>query len=271
MKVGVAKTGNIASSLVLELLLDELAERKDLEVQVFGSGAKMTPDACRSVLSGIKPNEFDFVVYVTPNPSNPGPRELIEGLKGTPLVVVSDATGIRIKEKLAEADLGYIFITGDAIIGARREFLDPIEMSIFNGDMLTILSVTGAFRAMQEALDSAISSAKKGKINLPRLIVDGGMALKYSGLKNPYAIAKARAAYEMAEKVNELNLKACFTIKEPSEYMSLVAASHEMAREAAKLADEARELDKATDSLLRRPHSPDGAQLEKRTFADKPS
>ncbi|MFQ5815450.1 MAG: F420-dependent methylenetetrahydromethanopterin dehydrogenase, partial [Candidatus Hydrothermarchaeaceae archaeon] len=178
---------------------------------------------------------------------------------------------VGMKEELVKRNMGYVFITGDAMIGARREFLDPIEMSVFNGHMLTILSITGAFRALQEALDGAISGGNEGKIDLPRLIVDGGMALKYSGLKNPYAVAKARAAYEMAEKVAELNAKACFSLKEPSEYVPLVAAAHEMAREAARLADEARELEKTSDSLLRKPHSPEGELLEKRGLGDKPS
>jgi methylenetetrahydromethanopterin dehydrogenase len=270
MKIGVAKTGNIASSLVLELLLDERADRKDLEVLVFSSGAKMTPDACRSVLSNVKSHEFDLILYATPNPSAPGPREMIEGLKGSSVVVVGDSPGIRVKEELDKNNMGYVFITGDAMIGARREFLDPIEMSIFNGHMLAILSVTGALRALQEALDDTISSAKNGRVELPRLIVDGNTALKHSGLANPYAVAKARAAYEMSEKVAELNVKACFVLKEPSQYVPLVSAAHEIAREAARLADEARELEKANDSLLRRPHSSDGGLLEKRSLADRP-
>jgi len=270
MKLGVAKTGNIASSMVLELLLDELAERKDLEVQTFGSGAKMTPDACRQVLSEISGDEFDLIVYVTPNPTGPGPKELIEGLNGKPVIVVSDSTGIKMKERLEGEGVGYVFITGDAMIGARREFLDSIEMSIFNGHMLTVLSVTGALRALQEALDEAISSAKKGSVNLPRMIVDGKTALEYSGLKNPYAIAKAMAAYEMAEKVAKMNVKACFVLKDSKEYIPLAAASHEMARDAAWMADEAREMEKGDDSVLRRPHSPEGKQLEKRALLDKP-
>ncbi len=273
MRIGVVKTGNIASSLVLELLLDERADRKDLEVLVFGSGAKMTPEACRGVLSEVKRHEFDLVFYSTPNPSAPGPRVLIEGLKDRRIVVVGDAPGTKMKDELEKRGMGYVFVTGDAMIGARREFLDPVEMSLFNGYMLCVLSSCGAFRALQEALDGAIVRTKKGKgkVGLPRLVIDGETALRYSGLKNPYAVAKARAAYEMAEKVAELNVKACFVLKEPSSYVPLVAAAHEMAREAARLANEARELEKANDSLLRRPHASDGSILEKRGLADKPS
>lgn len=271
MRIGVVKTGNIASSLVLELLLDERADRKDLEVTVFGSGAKMSPDACRGVLAEIKRHEFDLILYSTPNVSAPGPREVINGLKNKKAIVVSDAPGIRIKEEFDKLGIGYILVMGDAMIGARREFLDPVEMSTFNGHVLCVLSATGAFRALQEALDLAIASAKKGKrVELPRLVIDGEVAVRYAGFKNPYAAAKARAAYEMLEKVAELNVKACFVIKEASRYVPLAAAAHEMAREAARLADEARELEKLGDTLLRRPHSPDGELLEKRGLADKP-
>ncbi len=269
MRIGVAKTGNIASSLVLELLLDERADRQDIDVQVFGSGAKMTKDVCRKVLSEISRHEFDLILYSTPNPSAPGPKILIDGLKGKNLIVVGDAPGIRIKDELEKGNMGYVFIKGDAMIGARREFLDPIEMSIFNGHMLTILSVTGAFRALQEALDTAIASGKEGKASLPRLVVDVEVALNHSGIKNSNALVKAKEAYEMAEKVAELNVKACFVLKDPSEYVPLVAEAHEIARKAAILADEARELEKADDTVLRKPHLPDGSQLKKRRLFEK--
>jgi methylenetetrahydromethanopterin dehydrogenase len=43
-----------------------------------------------------------------------------------------------------------------------------------------------------------------------------------------------------------------------------------MVRAAALLADEAREIEKSTDSVLRTPHSKSGATLKKRVLKDKP-
>ena len=37
----------------------------------------------------------------------------------------------------------------DAMIGARREFLDPIEMADYNGNLIKVLAGTGAFRKLQ--------------------------------------------------------------------------------------------------------------------------
>ena len=44
-----------------------------------------------------------------------------------------------------------------------------------------------------------------------------------------------------------------------------------MMREAAKLADEARELEKTQDTILRSPHSSEGAVLYKRKLLEKPA
>ena len=37
------------------------------------------------------------------------------------------------------------------MIGARREFLDPVEMADFNGNLVKVLALTGAFRKLQLA------------------------------------------------------------------------------------------------------------------------
>ena len=48
------------------------------------------------------------------------------------------------------------------MIGARREFLDPTEMTIYNSDIIKVLAATGAFNLVIEAIDEAIESVKKG-------------------------------------------------------------------------------------------------------------
>jgi methylenetetrahydromethanopterin dehydrogenase len=266
MWIGVIKTGNIASSLVLELLLDERADRKNIDVRVATSGAKMGPEDCEEVAKQIVDLDSDLILYTTPNPATPGPKKVIEMLKGKRAIVVGDAPGIKIKDTLEEAGLGYIFVKADSMIGARREFLDPTEMAMFNGEMLKVLSITGAFKVIQEEIDRAVDD----KEYLPRVIIDSDKAVSSSGIVNSYARAKAKAAYEMAEKVGELNIKGCFMQKDPEQYIETVASAHELLRAAAALADEAREIEKADDAVDRRPHSGDGKTLQKEKLFDKP-
>lgn len=271
MKVGIVKTGNIGSSLVLELLLDERADRKDIEVSVCTSGAKMAPADGQRALDGIISENPDLIIYSTPNPSAPGPLKVIDALSGQKAIIIGDAPGIKVKDRLKEAGLGYIFIKADSMIGARREFLDPIEMAIFNSDILKVLSVTGAFRIVQEEIDRTIDAIKLGEDYLPGIVVNSEVAINRSGITNPYARAKAMAAYEMAEKVGELNVRGCFVVKDPEKYVLLVASAHELLHAAAVLADEVREMEKADDAVLRMPHLPDGTRVGKRGLLEKPS
>jgi methylenetetrahydromethanopterin dehydrogenase len=74
----------------------------------------------------------------------------------------------------------------------------------------------------------------------------------------------------MAEKVADVDLKGCFMQKEMEQYIPTVATAHELLRHAAKLAEEARELEKATDTVLRTPHAADGKILSKTVLLAKP-
>jgi len=93
---------------------------------------------------------------------------------------------------------------------------------------------------------------------LPRLIIDTDEIRETSDFKNPYAKAKAMAAYELTKRIAEINVRACFVEKEKEKYIPLVACAHEIAQVAARLAEEAREIEKYSDTLVRRPHSKDG-------------
>ncbi len=272
VRVGVLKTGNIATSLLVELLLDERADREDIDVKVVGTGAKMTKEQAE-VIGKLLEFAPDLVIYTTPNCSLPTPKKIISILtEKKPTIVISDSPGMKIREELEKLGAGYIFVKADAMIGARREFLDPIEMAIFNADILKVLAVTGALRAVQEAIDIAIESIKvKAKeVKLPKLILDKNAVARYSGLKNPYALAKATSAYIISEEVGKLNVEACFMTKEPKDYILKVASAHEMLRIASKLADEAREIEKTNDNVLRKPHSRQGSLLEKKKLFEKP-
>jgi methylenetetrahydromethanopterin dehydrogenase len=66
------------------------------------------------------------------------------------------------------------------------------------------------------------------------------------------------AAYELAKRIDAINNRACFTEKVKEKYIPLVASAHEIARMAARLAEEAREIEKRADTVVRRPHSKKG-------------
>lgn len=261
VKVGVFKCGNIGASPLFELLLDELADRRDIKIRTVTTGSKMGVEDVEEALPKIFEFDPNLLVSVSPNPSISGPAKVREKLSnsGVPSVVISDAPGKRIKAELEKQGLGYIIITGDPLIGARREFLDPVEMAIFNSNIIKVLAITGVYRIIHREIDKLIHAIKMGlRPVLPKLIIDVNSIRDNSDFENPYANAKAIAAYELAEKIAEINLQACFIEKERDKYIPLVACAHEIAQVAARLAEEAREIEKYSDTLVRKPHSKDG-------------
>jgi methylenetetrahydromethanopterin dehydrogenase len=156
------------------------------------------------------------------------------------------------------------------MIGARRPFLDPIEMSIFNSDLLKVLAITGALALISIELNKVIMDMLEGKApTLPQLIIEAENATEAAGFSNPYARAKAIAAFELAASVSKITARACFVLKEKEEYMPLLAAAHEMMRHAARICDEAREIEKMNDTVLRRPHNVKQQILTKKALMDK--
>jgi len=276
VKVGVAKLGNIASGVMAELLLDERADREDMQTFMATSGTKLQPEDIDRVISNMKAWKPDFCIVVSPNGVLPGPTGAREQLAaaGIPVVVITDDVTTK-KEwaDIKDSKFGYIIMKADSMIGARREFLDPIEMADYNGNLVKVLSITGAFRKLQMALDDVINQVKAGKkgaeLVLPKIVMttDKAVAGEFS---NPYALAKARAAYEIASAVAMVNVKGCFMTKEWEQYVPIVASAHEMMRAAAVLCDEARELDKAADGVHRKPHKKDGVIVSKTKLISKP-
>jgi methylenetetrahydromethanopterin dehydrogenase len=266
VKIGVFKCGNIGASPLFELLLDELAEREDIKVRVVMTGSKMGVEDVEEALPKIFQFTPNLIVFISPNVAIPGPAKAREILskKDIPSIIISDGATKRVKNKLEEQGLGYIIILGDPMIGARREFLDPIEMAIFNSNIIKVLAITGVFRMLHQEIDRLITALKEGlTIALPRLVVDTDSIRDRSDFQNPYAKAKAMAAYEMAKRVAEIDQKACFVEKEKEKYIPLVACAHELAQMAARLAEEAREIEKYADTLVRKPHSKKGKPLTK--------
>ncbi len=270
VKIGIIKPGAIGTSVVLEYLLDERADRKDIDVRVYGTGAKMVVDE-ELLKAAIQANHD---LYIVAAPANVKViKKIAKKLKeaGKRVIIISDEPVKKSTKEFEEAGYGYIIVYGDPMIGARREFLDPTEMALFNAYVLAVLSATGALRIVTKAIDSVIEALKEDKEPvLPKIKLSKKRLEKEAGFSNPYALAKAIAAYEMARKVAELTSEACFKEQEPQRYIVLAAAAHEMIRYAAKLAEEARELEKPTDTLLRTPHHSSGRLLSKTKLLEKP-
>jgi methylenetetrahydromethanopterin dehydrogenase len=272
VKIGVIKCGNLGTSPVVDLVLDERADRPNIDVRGVSSGAKMSPEQIEDAVPKIMDFDPDFVVFISPNPGAPGPakaRELLSKMD-VPAIILGDAPGMGKKDEMDEQGLGYIIVQGDPMIGARREFLDPTEMASFNSDVIKVLAATGAYRVVQETLDGVIAAAESGSIELPKVVISTDVAVTAAAFKNPYAKAKAMAAYEIAQKVADIDLKGCFMTKEMEKYIPIVASAHEMISAAAKLAVEAREIEKANDSVMRKPHGAKGQTLWKTELMKKP-
>jgi methylenetetrahydromethanopterin dehydrogenase len=273
-KVGILKLGNIATSVLLEMLLDERADRLDIDVRTISSGAKLEEKSISDALAIFLKEDFDLSIITTPNASLKNPQKAIQKIteKTSNVIVISDILKKDHREDFKEKGIGFLIVISDAMIGARREFLDPTEMALFNSDLLKVLSVGGAFNVVYQKIDKVLSLIKENKkVVLPQKIITPAFAVKFAGFSNPYAEAKARGALEIAQQVAAINTEGCFKITDRLEYIAQVAAAHEMMRQAAKLADEARELEKAANKVRRQPHSYDGDVQDKRTLKEKPT
>ncbi|MEM2885155.1 MAG: F420-dependent methylenetetrahydromethanopterin dehydrogenase [Thermoproteota archaeon] len=273
VRIGFVKLGNIGTAPIVEFLLDERAERGDVSTRTVGAGSKIGTVEAEEVATKLLDFKPQAAIVLSPNAALPGPTKARQVLAeaGVPTIVVSDGPTKKVLKQLEDGGFGYIVVEGDAMIGARREFLDPVEMAIFNSDIIKVLSVTGALKAVTDEIDKVIDALKKGERPvLPRLVLDKERATEAAGFSNPYARAKAIAAYEVSRRVAAMTTEACFLVKDWERYTALAAAAHEAMRVASVLADEAREIEKACDSLLRSPHHDDGAVLSKRKLIEKP-
>ncbi|MHC1627205.1 MAG: F420-dependent methylenetetrahydromethanopterin dehydrogenase [Candidatus Nezhaarchaeales archaeon] len=272
VRIGIVKLGCIGCAPLLEYLLDERADRGDITVRVVTSGAKMTPEEAENVIKMLEPFKPQLIIIASPNAALPGPTKAREAAKAlnAPIVIITDAPAKKAASKFEEGGFGYIIVEADSMIGARREFLDPTEMALFNADIIKVLAITGVFNLIVKTIDEMISSIKRGEeVKLPKIIVNKDLALENAGFSNPYAQAKAMAAFEAARRVADLTTEGCFKVQEWEKYIPLVAAGHELMRYAAKLADEAREIEKGIDQVMRMPHRASGELAVKRKLIEK--
>jgi len=272
VRVGVIKLGCIGCAPLFEYLLDERADRGDITVRVVTSGAKMNPEEAEQLVKMLEPFKPQLIVVLSPNAALPGPTKAREAAKAlnVPVVVVSDAPAKKAVAKFEEGGFGYIIVEADSMIGARREFLDPVEMALFNADVIRVLAITGVFNTLVKAVDEMIAAIKRGEeVKLPKIVVNKDLAIENAGFSNPYAQAKAMAAFEAARRVADLTTEGCFKVQEWAKYIPLIAAGHELMRYAAKLADEAREIEKSADQVMRMPHRASGELAVKRRLVEK--
>ncbi len=256
LKIGILKNGTIGSSLLLAFLMDERAEATRINVYEVTSGAKMhPPEMCIKTMDDLLKWGPELIIMSSPNAALPGPKSTREMAGNIPTIVISDAPAKKAVDEIKEKNMGYILINCDSMIGARRPYLDPVEMSIFNSDLLKVLAITGALQVIADELNKVILDMLEGRSpSLPQIIVDSNVATEAAKFSNPYAKVKAIAAFELAASVSKVTGKACFQLKERSEYMPLLAAAHEMMRTAARMCDEAREIEKSNDTVIRKPH-----------------
>jgi len=271
LKIGILKNGTIGSSLLLAFLMDERAESTRINVLEVTSGAKMhPPEYCVETMKKLLELGPELIIMSSPNAALKGPQAAREMAGGIPTIIISDAPAKKALDEIKEKGMGYILVNCDSMIGARRPFLDPIEMSIFNADLLKVLAITGALRVIAEELNKVIMDMLEGRHpSLPQIVVDATVATAAAGFSNPYAEAKAIAAFELAASVSKLTGKACFILKDKEEYLPLLAAAHEMMSYAAKMCDDARELEKSNDTVLRQPHHAKQQILTKRKLMEK--
>ena len=271
LKIGILKNGTIGSSLLLAFLIDERAEAKRIEVVEVTSGAKMhPPEICTKTMKKLLEFSPDLIIMSSPNAALAGPKAARDIVGNIPTIIISDSPAKKAVDEIKEKNMGYILVNCDSMIGARRPFLDPIEMSIYNSDLLKVLAITGALQAITEELNKVIMDMLESRTpTLPQIIIDSAIASEFAQFSNPYAKVKAIAAFELATSVSKLTGKACFQLKEKSDYMPLLAAAHEMMRTAAIMCDEAREIEKYNDTVIRKPHNSKQQLLTKKGLYDK--
>ncbi len=266
--------GNLGMSQIITLIQDEMAMREGITVRVFGTGAKMGLAEAVDTES-FKQWNADFVVIIAPNATAPGPAAVLEAWKNVPCIVISDGPKQKeAREALEQQGFGYIILTVDPLIGAKREFLDPVEMVAFNADVMKVLSICGVVRLIQEELDNITAQLDHGKsgkeLELPHIFAKPETCIQHAGFSNPYAKAKALAALHIAEKVAQVNYPVCFMLKELDQICLTAAAGHEIMGAAAHLATQAREIEKSNDTVFRQSHAKSGILLTKTKLYEKP-
>ncbi|MHA2357983.1 MAG: F420-dependent methylenetetrahydromethanopterin dehydrogenase, partial [Candidatus Heimdallarchaeaceae archaeon] len=196
VKITFVKIGNITLTTLVDIMLDERASRADIETTVISSSTKMKPEAAERLFPLIDQVETDLIVMVSPNANDVGPQSVIEKYKEKyPVIVVSDAADKELREKWKKEGVGYIIAPFDPMIGAKIAFLDPTEMCLFNGYIITAFSACGVFAFITNLLDDVIDQLKAKSIPvLPKNYLSSIGVVQSYPFTNEYSKPKAMAA-----------------------------------------------------------------------------
>ena len=230
----------------------------------------MKPEAAERLFPLIDQVETDLMVMISPNAKDKGPQSVIEKYKDkVPVIVVSDTADKEMREKWKADGVGYIIASFDPMIGAKIDFLDPTEMCLFNGYIIETFSSCGVFAYIVKLFADVINQLKAGeKPDLPtRNLSPIGVVESYP-FGNDYSRPKAFAALRMLQDAGKLNVNGCWGEKDKNRALIKVAAAHEIVRQASIIADEVRELEKASGRLARTPHNKEGEIFHKIQFFD---
>ena len=104
VRIGFIKVGNIGTSPLLALLLDERADREDIDVRVVSSGAKLTPEQAEEVARKALEFSPSLVIVASPSAGLPGPSKVRAIVKeaGVPGIAISDAPAKKAIKKIEE-------------------------------------------------------------------------------------------------------------------------------------------------------------------------
>ncbi|HUL62262.1 MAG TPA: F420-dependent methylenetetrahydromethanopterin dehydrogenase, partial [Methanocella sp.] len=164
VRVGIVKLGNLGTSRYIDLILDERADR-DVYVRTVGTGAKLGEPEADEAAKEIQTFKPQVCIVISPNGALPGPTKCRETIKaaGIPTIVISDVPLMKVKDDLKAKGFGFFIVKADSMIGARRQFLDPTEMVLFNADMTKVLDGTGVVRLIQKEMDKVIAALAAGQ------------------------------------------------------------------------------------------------------------
>ena len=265
------KLGNITLTTLVDIMLDERASRTDINCKVISSSTKLKETNAQELIDLLEHIPTDLVVAVSPNANLEGPKFLVEKLKGKyPLIVISDEADKELRASWKEAGIGYMIAPFDPMIGAKKDFLDPSEMGIFNGHIISAFSACGVFTFITKQLDSVIENLKNSEEpKLPFKLLSSKAIVTDYPFSNGYSASKAMAALEILKQAGKQNVNGMYVEKDRNVSLIKLAAAHEMVRQASLLADEIRELEKGTNHLVKLPHAKDGKWLHKLHFYDE--
>ena len=273
-RITFVKIGFIGASAFIETLIDERSSRSDIIIKSVSSGTQMDVTEVKELMTLVSNIKSDLIVLIAPAIHTDGPTTAFKKLSETniPVIVISTKSTKKIKhegivDNLEKHGFGYILCDADPMIGVKKEFLDPIETSLFNSDLIKVMSVTGIYRTYHMIIDKIIDQIKKcEKIVLPKIVLNREIAIENCGLTNPYAKSKALGSYELLKKVNTLNIEGSYKEDQKEKYMFILQGAHEILRQASILADEAREIEKGIDHVERINHDKNGKLMKKTSF-----